>query len=66
MKNQVFLLITVGAIALGIAGIWFLYFAVSEYTRETARTPALISGITCLVLATGMVGLAVYYSRRQD
>ena len=63
MKNPAFILIALAVVVLGAAGIWFLASATGSFTVEDARTPALVSGIVCLSLATGLLLLAAIVGR---
>ena len=65
--NQLSWLIAVAVVALGIAGISFIGEAGSSSHAMIleARTPNLVGGITCLVLATGILGLGVFILRKR-
>jgi hypothetical protein len=56
----------VAVLGLGIAGIVFFSFAVETMARPETRTPALVAGITCLVLATGILVLGVFSFRKRE
>ena len=64
MDKSVLTLLSAAAAVLGIAGLWFLFGAVDRFTNDNARTPALIAGISCIVLATGLVVLAAVMARK--
>lgn len=75
MKNPVFWLIVVAVIAFGITGISFLSSASGSPMLNPASSELLvaegwknnlIAGITCLVLATGILALAVFRFRKRD
>lgn len=68
MKHLLFVLVTIAVIALGIAGIYFIAEAGSSSHSVTpeARTPNLVGGLTCLVLATGLLGFGVFALQKRD
>ena len=68
MKNPMVWLIAVAVVGLGIAGISFLANASSGSTliAEQSRTPSLVAGISCLVLATGVLVLGAVMFRKRD
>jgi hypothetical protein len=70
MKNQypIFWLIAVAVVVLGIAGISFFVNATTPAVGEWAgaQTRALVAGITCLVLATGLLCLGAFMFRKHD
>ena len=68
MKDPLLLLLAAVVIALVIAGFVFLSTATTEhaFTPQEARTPALVSGITCLTIGTGLLVLGVFMFRKRD
>lgn len=64
MNSSVLTVLIVAVAALGFGGLKFLYDAVDRYTDESARTPGLIAGISCLVIATFLLVLAAVMTRR--
>jgi hypothetical protein len=75
VKNPVLGLIVVAVVALGIMGISFLCSASgspmipagsSELLAAEGRRNNLIAGIACLVLATGILVVAVFAFRKRE
>jgi len=68
MKKPLFVLVAAAVVGLGIAGITFLATASSTnaMVAEQSRTPSLVAGITCLVLATGILVFGVTVLQRRD
>jgi hypothetical protein len=67
MKNQLLPVLIVAVVALGIAGFVFLNTASTEANIvKESRIPSLVSGIACLVLATGLLVFGLFVSRRRD
>jgi hypothetical protein len=75
VKNPVLWLIAVAVWALGLVGILFLSSASgppmipaggSELLAAVGRRNNLIAGITCLVLATGILIVAVFAFRKRE
>ena len=67
MKNPLLLLLALVVVALMIAGFVFLSHASSPtgFIKES-RQPALISGMTCLGLGTGLLVLGIFQFRKRD
>ena len=67
MKILMFCLIALAVVGLGIAGIVFLVEANHNFKffRGEVLTPALVAGIICLVLATGILVLGVFLAMFQ-
>ena len=59
MKHPIYWLLSLVVIGLIIAGIAFLSEATGHYVEATARTPALIAGITCLGMGSGLLVLGI-------
>ncbi len=60
-------LITVGGIALGIAGVCFFAKAGGALTQRDARWPLMVSGIICVAFGAGLaIAGYVFASRSQD
>ena len=66
MKHPLLWLLTTAVIAFIIAGFIFLDTASSYSTFVAQRTPALVSGITCLVIATGLLVLGIFKFGNRD
>ncbi len=68
MKNPLLLLLALVVAALIIAGFVFLTNASgsSGLIQQEARQPALISGMTCLFLGTGLLVLGIFQFRKRD
>jgi len=68
MKHPLLWLLTVATIAVIIAGFIYLSSATSSSALivKDARTPSLVSGITCLCIGTGLLVLGVFSFRRKD
>ena len=73
-KTPLLSLLIVAVIVLGIAGCVFLAYASGllkalDMVRETPQgtvTPALVAGITCLTLSTGLLVLGLFMFRKRD
>ena len=68
MKHPLLPLIVIAVVGLGIAGVVFINSAASSSSQVVAesRTPALVGGITCLVIATGLLVLGLFMFRKTD
>ena len=66
MNSAMFWLIAVVVVGFGIAGFSFIATAAATFTETEARTPATIGGVTCLVLATGILIAAVFAFRNRQ
>lgn len=66
MKHPLLGLLTAAVIAFIIAGFVALDTANSTYSSAGQRTPALVSGITCLVIATGLLVLGIFRFGNRD
>ena len=66
MKHPLLWLTSVCVIALFIAGFVSLHTATDQYSITTQRTPALVSGITCLVIGSGLLVLGIFKFRDND
>ena len=75
MKNPLLWLLGLCVISLYIAGFMFLTTSSSQYYSHGGtidrvvteqRTPALVSGITCLTIGTGLLVLGVFVFRKRD
>ncbi len=61
--------LTLVILGLLIAGITFITWScqsVYSLGGETARTPALVGGITCLILSVGLLVFAIIMSSRKN
>lgn len=66
MKNPMALLLAVAVLGLGIAGIVFFERSMNRDTWPDARTPALVAGIICESLATGLLVVGLCLFRRRE
>ena len=68
MKHPLLWLLAAAVIAFGICGFIFLGTAASTsaLVPKDARTPALISGILCLVFSVGLLMFGVASFRKRD
>ena len=64
--NPIFWLIAVAVVGLGIAGYSFCRFATDIMANSEDKTRSLVAGITCLVLATGLLVLGAFMFRKHD
>lgn len=66
MKPPLLSLVSVAVIALYVRGFVSLSTAADTFTQSEARTPALVSGVVCVSIGTGLLVLAMWLSRKQD
>ena len=69
MKNPLLYLLSFVVLGVGAFGIRYLDLASSAYhltSDPQGRTPALVSGIFCLVLAAGLLVFGIIAYRRRD
>lgn len=68
MNHPLLWLIVLMVVGLAIAGIVFLNSAASSHpgVQDASRTPALVGGITCLVIATGLLMLGLFMFRQKQ
>ena len=69
MKNPLLWLLAISVIAMGVCGTHYLDLASSAFhltSDPQGRTPALVSGILCLVIATGLLVFGVIAFRKRD
>jgi uncharacterized membrane protein len=69
MKNPLVWISTITAAGFIIAGITYFSKATDPADHigvAAARTPALVAGVTCLVLATGLLVAALFAFRKRD
>jgi len=69
MKNlhPIFWLIAVAVVVFGVAGIVFFGDATTPMSgADEAQKRALVAGITCLVLATGLLCLGAFMFRKRE
>ena len=67
MRNPMLWLVAVAVLALGIRGFVFLDDAAGTRPLvESARTFGFVAGITCLVIAVGLLVFGMFVFRRRD
>ena len=68
MKHPLLWLLANSVIAFCVTGFIYLgtVTSTSAFTPEGARTPALVSGIVCLCIATGLLVLGIVVFRKKD
>ena len=66
MKPPVFYLVSIAVIALYIRGFISISTSADTFTQAEARTPALVSGVVCVSIGTGLLVVAMWLSRKQD
>lgn len=66
MKPPLSWLLSAAVIALFIRGFVSISTSTDTYTQSEARTPALIAGIACVGVGTGLLVLGIWVSRKHD